>query len=142
MADIKTKKSDVKTTLNSAELIEEGGQYYISAKYTVESEHTVKEIIVPRIKIPFCHYENTGVSIEHNTYYPPFLTDYRYCTPRVTYSINTGLGKLDLACGKIPGYDGEHYFIEKIIKEKKVDLTIEEIEKKLGYKIRVVGEKS
>lgn len=38
--------------------------------------------------------------------------------------------------------DGDKYFTLTLVKEKIYDMTVEEIEKKLGRKIRIVGEKS
>ena len=125
-----------KTTLDEVRLYEEDGQYYISAKYTYEDDSVIKEIIVPKIVIPFCHDEVYGIHIEKE--YP----EPRFIRTRPEWYINTGLGKLKLEKGSLPGYGCPNIYSEKIIERKTHDMTIEEIEKILGRKIRVVGDKN
>jgi hypothetical protein len=129
-----------RTTLKNAHLFAEYGQFYISAKYIYEDEYVKKEIIVPKIKIPFCHDDDLGISL--NTETLAIRDTFGILSGREMATIYDGMNTLDLKPGKVDGHIGEYFFVEKIIEEKKVDLTIEEIEKKLGYKIRVVGEKN
>ena len=129
-----------KCILDKAELFEENGQYYISAKYTVETDDLIKEVYVPKIKIPFMNSVSHGFDINFDHCWPDPVSIYP--GPRSNAYINTGLGDLKLEYGNIDGSSGNYYFMEKIIEHKKRDMTVEEIEKKLGYKIRIVSEKN
>lgn len=120
------KKNERKHELKNIELFEENGQYYLKLKYILEDEHRIRELEIPKVMIPF----------NANIY------------PYINKSLNSD------ACGLIACYgnyelailSGETthanhvYFTEKIIEEKRKEMTITEIEKKLGYKIKIVSE--
>ena len=99
-------------------------EYYLKAKYEIEDDYRVTEHIFPHIVLPIT---NDFMVIGGDTL---------YC----------GFGALGLRSDKayIPGTDGkiiESPHIIRIIEEKTQEMTIEEIEKKLGYKIKIVGDK-
>ena len=50
-----------------------------------------------------------------------------------SHHVNIGYGKINLS--------GNTIFEDKIVKYAEKEMTIEEIEKKLGHKVKIVGEK-
>ena len=76
--------------------------------------------------------KNVGLPIYLKSNYISYKTEIsNNCIPE--RSVNIGYGKIDLS---------ENTIIEdKIIKYAEKEMTIEEIEKKLGHKIKIVGEK-
>lgn len=90
------------------------GMYYLAAKYRVEEEHRIKECIFPKIILPV------------DEYHAPLI---HLSTCDDGRSIDIGFGDLPVP---VPP-------IEKVIEEKVQELTIEEIEKKLGYKVKIVA---
>ena len=92
------------------------GQYYLSAKYHVDEEHRTKECIFPKIILP--------VDQTH----APLITA---CARERETNVDIGFGSLPVP---VPP-------IEKVIEEKVQELTVEEIEKKLGHKIKIVNKK-
>lgn len=113
----------VKSKLKDLELLwdPDRKEYYLRAKYEVEDEDRITEHIFPHMALHITNDFSCGEG-------------YIYC----------GFGSLQLRSGKayIPGTDGkiiESPHIIRIIKEKPQEMTIEEIEKKLGYKIKIVG---
>lgn len=123
------------TTLNDVRLYEENGKYYMSVTYMYEDDSVVKEYIIPKIRIPL--HKDSKFEIKQDFRYLPFGN------LREKYYIKNEFGQqFEVEEGDIPGYPTKHFYIERIIKEKTHDLTIEEIEKKLGYKIRVVGKEN
>lgn len=91
------------------------GQYYICAKYEEDSDACIREHV---ITAPLCLSSCPSVDIDTSIY---------NVEPMV--SVDLGFGYLENA--KIE---------TKIIKEKEKEMTIEEIEKALGHKIKIVGE--
>ena len=96
-------------------------EYYLSAVYHDENDAGIWEIIIPHIVLPLY---SDHISVSHN----PCL-----------WKENT----VDLGFGDLPMLLDEngHMYYQKLIKEKIHDLTLSEIEKKLGYKVRIVSEK-
>lgn len=121
--------------LTNIELVEDDGQYYLSVEYLIEDANRIEKLTIPRVEIPF----NSKIMPELIEEYEdsPFITpmfDERMFPPRVHRCIKTGYGNTM----KIAKLDGISYTVETI-KEKEHEMTIEEIEKKLGYKIKIVS---
>lgn len=124
-------------TVKEARLYEENDNFYLDVRYEIEDQHSIKEIHIPKVRIPleFANIENTWESVYGGT----------------AESTNLVLPHKNLDCYRGTAWflndDGEEIvrpgtpFAIKIIKEKKTDMTIEEIEAKLGYKIRIVNKK-
>lgn len=118
MEEIKVKK---------AKLYEEDGRYYIDVTYLCEDNRVIKEAHFPKMPIPLENWMgNVNTELGVSTY---------GFTPAPTYSIK--LGRLLMPLER---KDGTAY-TEKIIEEKTQEMTIEEIENKLGHKIKIVNEK-
>lgn len=104
--------------LKRLELKKDDSGYYLSAIYEYENEAGVHRAIFPKIRLPIELLNAPVISRE----------DWR--SP----------SKIDLGFGELP-LEGDPGFTIKTICEKIHDVTIEEIEKKLGYKIRIIKEK-
>lgn len=95
--------------------------YYLTAVYIEENDKGIYEHTVPHIDLPISNYP----SIE--TTFGDYI--------RPEQLIDIGFGKLNM------GKDERgRASVTRTIKEKVHDLTIGEIEKKLGYKVRIVSE--
>lgn len=136
------KKNERKHELKDILLFEEDGQYYLKLKYIIEDEHSVKELEIPRVVLPF----TDGFPIvkrdfdykEYDVYYDKVgrlveLPCMNLCT------LSTCGTKLNLSKGNTR-LSKDVFFTERIIKEKHKEMTLAEIEKKLGYKIKIVAE--
>ena len=115
-----------KCELKDLGLVKDGdtNEYYLTATYRVEDEREIREVTIPKIKLPVVQ-DSLMVDID---------TKSRRILPDV--SVAMGFGQLDVEYDK----NGRWYH-EIIIKEKVHEMTLEEIEKKLGYKVKVVSEK-
>lgn len=108
-----------KTKLTDVTLFEEGGQYYFSAAYEVESKSEKFLLEIPRIRIPIV---TNSVQI------------YREFTTSDVW-VNMGFGGIFRA-----EEDEDGYFLrETTIEEEVHELTLDDIEKKLGYKVKIVN---
>lgn len=114
--------------LTNIELIKENGAYYLSLEYLLEDENRIEKLIVPRAKIPidngFCPI------LDHST---PTLSNY-YCGGNTYLESGYEGVRFELKAGP-----DARLFTFETIKEKEHEMTIEEIEKKLGYKVKIVS---
>lgn len=100
-------------------------EYYLKAKYEVEDDHRVTEHIFPHIVFPITDdFVVEGSDVVH-----------------------CGYGALRLRTGEVEAPETAWGVVQsphiiRVIKEKPQEMTIEEIEKKLGYKIKIVGDKN
>lgn len=93
-------------------------QYYLSAIYTEENEHGVYEVTIPKIFLPINNHE--------------LIIDDR--SPQRLY-IDLGFGECRMCLD-----DNGNFYYKRVIEEKIHELTISDIEKKLGYKVKIVSE--
>lgn len=93
--------------------------FYLEVSYLCENEKEVRRVIYPKIELPII--QNNIPEIE-----------YRGLEPCIDF----GFGPLDLKNTDINGKQCCVYSDQ--IKVKTIDMTIEEIEAKLGHKIRIV----
>lgn len=122
-------------TLKSVELEKEElskgiFKFHLNVTYQYEDEKGIHEYNIPKISIPI----NSGVI-------PNIRED-------ISESIEWGYYKLhrhtvDLGFGDLTVEKNEDNVlaVDKVIKWKYHEMTIEEIEEKLGYKVKIVGEK-
>lgn len=101
--------------LKSFNVFEEDGMYFAHIVYRYEDEKGLWELTVPKLHIPLQPY---SFKIE---------TD------------NAG-GTMDIGSGKWRMYpvDMDVYARKVLIEEKIHDMTVEEIEEELGYRVRIV----
>ena len=109
-------------------------KYYLSAVYYAEDDKGKYKIEIPNIKL--------NVRTDRLPNISEFLVDHHYIAPP-TYvqEIDLGFGSLRLGICQGGAFKGSTY-IMTTLEEKTQELTLEEIEKKLGYKIKIVSEKS
>lgn len=128
------KKNERKHELKDIQLFEEKGQYYLKLKYIIEDEYSVKELEIPKVMLPFT---DAYPYIEKSVDYNGRIT----LLPRTTCRLMVTNTSLPMCAGETTESCGcEVFFTEKIIKEKHKEMTLAEIERKLGYKIKIVAE--
>jgi hypothetical protein len=113
-----------KVELKSLELKKDFNGYYLAAKFQVEDAHSVRELDIPHIQLCI---DCSSVYID--------VRDSDWDGERA--SVNLGFGKLPLNYGMSCGCRA--LFTEKILEEKYTEMTMDEIEKKLGYKVKIVN---
>lgn len=102
----------------------ENDMYYICARYKVEDDNKVDELILKYGPLNLLNFPDitqsitTDVPASHCVWY------------REDWIIDFGFGKID---GKIDSVE------VNTLEYKTKDMTIEEIEKKLGHKVRIVN---
>ena len=94
--------------------------YYLSAGYRYEDNGVIKYIYIPKALLPI---DKHRVTIEHSI-------------DRAFPVCDIGFGELNL----LRNSDGQ-YMLERVIEEKIHEMTLDEIEKKLGYKVKIVNSK-
>lgn len=101
--------------LKSFNVFEEDGMYFAHIVYRYEDAKGLWELTVPKLHIPLKPY-----SFKIKT--------------------DTAEGPIDIDFGKWRMYpvDGDIYAENVLISEKIHDMTVEEIEEKLGYRVRIV----
>lgn len=129
-------KNEKTHKLTNIELVEDDGQYYLSVEYLIEDANRIEKLTIPRVEIPF----NSKImpelieEYEDSPFIAPIFDERMFPPPQVHRCIKTGYGNTM----KIAKLDGISYTVETI-KEKEHEMTIEEIEKKLGYKVKIVS---
>jgi hypothetical protein len=117
---IKDKKEEIKTTIKEFKTYKNGNAWYASVVVEEETPQYIQEYTFPAILLA---HKNDKMAI---TKMSSLFTDDVYT--RVQF------GELGpLTC------DGQYWV--KVIKEKTQELTLEEIEKRLGYKVKIVSDK-
>ena len=114
--------------LKDIQLFKEDGQYYLKLKYIIEHDDRVEELEIPKVKIPF-----------NERYYPEIQTEYHPWSALDKCILFVGCRQpLDILQGDTPEAK-DTFYVTRVIEEKPVELTVSEIEKKLGYKIKIVN---
>lgn len=106
---------------------EENGEfceYFLKAEYEVDTEYVKKKITIPRMKL--------------NVKNEPFI-DRLHASMNLIPQCYIDLGFGVLEC--IPNKRGTCY-TETVLETRPRKMTLEEVEKKLGYPIEIVSEKS
>lgn len=124
-----------KHELKNIELFEEDGQYYLKLKYIVEHEHRTEEIEIPKARVPF----NKKAPIELTQSVEACDIHDHFNFPRQECYLHTGYNNsLELKPGNTS--EASHaFYIVKTIKEKAKEMTLDEIEKKLGHKVKIIN---
>lgn len=100
--------------------------YFLSAEFTVNDRYSLREVIIPHINIPI-NPSKISIYAEYNDF------------GDLISWVDIGFGKLRLDYGE--AYGRRVLYAEKIMDEHFVEMTLAEIENKLGYKIKIVDEK-
>jgi hypothetical protein len=110
--------------LMDVKLVKEDGGYYLNLTYQHEDDKAVYETNIPRVYLPI------------NTYgfdYAEFDFGIHSTKERV---IDIGFGELKIIPDK-----KDSFLVIEVVETKTKEMTIEEIEKILGHKVKIVGEK-
>lgn len=121
-----------KVELTEYTVYKEDNQLYLKLTYTIEDEHRIIKKCYPKVRLDIL------------TYKAPHTRDIDYpiSMPRVSIlrdvAIDFGLREYMLERGDAC-IAKNVYFVEEVISEKPKELTLEEIEKKLGYKVKIIS---
>lgn len=113
---------------------------YLEIIYEAEDDHGVYEIIYPKVDLclPENHLPMTEASLNSFSIDIPEPPVIKWAA--VEMPLRSGSGEVKGIDGTTIRYKNASRII-RTIKEKPVDMTLEEIEKKLGYKVKIVSEK-
>ena len=117
-----------KCFLKDAQIYIQDGSRYLKLVYEYEDSYGIHELTIPQVEFPFGNRLNLIYIHENN----PALRrlSIRLCTEGDVTSVYLYDTK---------SYDGLVYYTDKIIKRKPKKMTIEEIERELGYKVEIVS---
>ncbi len=115
---------DYKVNLTDLTLNRDTFGYYLSAKYRIEDEHSIRELDIPKIRL-----RTTPKRVVIKTY-----DGVTWTRPEA----DIGFGFCELSH---TGTKEAIYFTETVVEEKTHEMTLDEIEKKLGYKVKIVNSK-
>ena len=117
-----------KCFLKDAQIYIQDGSRYLKLVYEYEDSYGIHELTIPQVEFPFGNRLNLIYIHEDN----PALQrlSIRLCTEGDVTSVYLYDTKSD---------DGLVYYVDKIIKRKPKKMTIEEIERELGYKVEIVS---
>ena len=117
-----------KCFLKDAQIYIQDGSRYLKLVYEYEDSHGIHELTIPQVEFPFGNRLNLIYTHENN----PALQrlSIRLCTEGDITNVYLHDSK---------SYDGLVYYTDKIIKRKPKKMTIEEIERELGYKVEIVS---
>lgn len=109
--------------LKDLQLYKENDKYYLSAIFAQEDEIGFHEISVPKILLPI----SPKCSVDTDIGATIFGVVYN------TVAVDFGIVRLHAE----PFDDKRNFYTKKLISEKAHEMTLEEIEKELGYKIKL-----
>ena len=121
--------------LTSSEVYFEKGIPYIKLEYEYENDDGTHRILFPKVEFPFsCLMVPTIGTIDDQSYVSSrSAMDFRPCTLNI-FKGNAKIVKDDGAAVKKDNV----VFLDVITKKKIHEMTLEEIEKKLGYSVKIV----
>ena len=120
ITDMHTTK-DTTVMLTGLELKNDVCGAYLDATYQIETPEEIKECHIPRICLP--------ISIDGFKLKSEF--DY---VLRPKHTVDIGFGDMNLK----PDKAGNTYYL-KVLETKTKEMTLDEIEKKLGHKVKIVN---
>lgn len=123
-------------TVKEVKIYEEKGLQFLSIRYLIEDGTSIKEFHLPKVRLPIEYadlnheYNEAGINGRYDTV--------NLVLPMQELEVQTGDATFNVD-GHIEKYKEVKYAC-KVIEEKTKEMTIEEIEKKLGHKIKIVKE--
>lgn len=121
--------SGANITLTNYNLYKEDGRLWLYLEYRIEDNDKTLEVVIPKVELKCIPIkpEYLACNVEYRSYAFP---DDAYII------INSGRFGIDLGDTN----ETENvFYTEKIIEEKITEMTLEEIEKKLGFKVKVIS---
>ena len=122
--------SNVKTScfLKDAQIYIQDGSRYLKLVYEYEDSYGIHELTIPQVEFPFGNRLGLTYICENN----PALQ-------RLSIRLCTKSDVANVYLYDTKSYDGLVYYTDKIIKRKPKKMTVEEIERELGYKVEIVS---
>ena len=117
-----------KCFLKDAQIYIQDGSRYLKLVYEYEDSYGIHELTIPQVEFPFGNRLNLIYIHENN----PALQ-------RLSIHLCTEGDVANVYLHDTKSYDGLVYYTDKIIKHKPKKMTIEEIERELGYKVEIVS---
>lgn len=120
--------------LKNLQLEKDYNGYYLYAEYEMENKEKVDKLVIPHINLPVAEHVKPYMSFGDS----PFSL-------AMELNIDIGFGELQPSEAVVYDPDVDKsirgmYYV-RTLKEKIQELTLSEIEKKLGCKIKIVAEK-
>lgn len=130
-----------KKEIKNARIYKEAdGRYYIDLRYTEEDDRKITETHIPKLHIPL---ESGHINTFNRCSFDPgqgIETGAEYAFVKNAFRMYEGVSTFRTEDGERESYQNV-LFTEKVIEEKVQEMTLSEIEKKLGYKVKIVSEK-
>lgn len=117
-----------KCFLKDAQIYTQDDTRYLKLVYEYEDGYGIHELTIPQVEFPFGNRLDLTYICENN----PALQ-------RLSIHLCTEGDVANVYLHDSKSYDGLVYYTDKIIKRKPKKMTIEEIERELGYKIEIVS---
>lgn len=117
-----------KCFLKDAQIYIQDGSRYLKLVYEYEDSYGIHELTIPQVEFPFGNRLNLIYIHENN----PELQ-------RLSIRLCTEGDVTNVCLHDSKSNDGLVYYTDKIIKRKPKKMTIEEIERELGYKVEIVS---
>ena len=114
--------------LKDAQIYIQDGSRYLKLVYEYEDSYGIHELTFPQVEFPFGNCLGLTHICENN----PGLQ-------RIFIHLCTEGDVANVYLHDTKSYDGLVYYTDKIIKHKPKKMTIEEIERELGYKVEIVS---
>ena len=114
--------------LKNAQIYTQDGSRYLKLVYEYEDSYGIHELTIPQVEFPFGNRLNLIYIHENN----PALQ-------RLSIRLCTVGDFANVYLHDTKSYDGLVYYTDKIIKHKPKKMTLEEIERELGYKVEIVS---
>lgn len=109
---------------------EKSGSYFFRLEYIYEDDIKISRIIYPKVE--------TGIPIDAPFLGANYLDDVRLgATPLTVMHFITTFGCCDHALLKD---NKDRYMYEEVLEEKVHEMTLDEIENKLGHKVKIVND--
>lgn len=117
-----------KCSLKDAQIYIQDNTRYLKLVYEYEDSYGIHELTIPQVEFPFGNHLNLIHIYENNPIRQGLSI--RLCTEGDVTNVYLHDTK---------SYDGLVYYTDKIIKHKPKKMTIEEIERELGYKVEIIS---
>ena len=117
-----------KCFLKDAQIYIQDGSRYLKLVYEYEDGYGIHELTIPQVEFPFGNRLDLTYICENN----PALQ-------RLSIRLCTEGNVANVYLHDTKSHDGLVYYTDKIIKRKPKKMTIDEIERELGYKVEIVS---
>ena len=117
-----------KCFLKDAQIYIQDGSRYLKLVYEYEDSYGIHELTIPQVEFPFDNRLDLIYICENN-----------HALRRLSIRLCTEGDVTNVYLHDTKSYDGLVYYTDKIIKHKPKKMTLEEIERELGYKVEIVS---